>query len=210
MTDILNALNWRYATKEYDKTKKISDHDFDEILEAMRLSPSSFGIQPWRFIVVKTPELRQELQKVAYGQSPITDASHIIVLAAKNNLTLHNVDEYIHSIAETRGIPLDSLDGFKQYIVGSMQGKSQEQLKIWNQKQVYIALGIGLETAALKGIDATPMEGFDPAGVDKVLGLEKEGYASTVLLALGYRSVNDKAAHYKKARFAKKQITEFR
>lgn len=208
--DILKALNWRYATKEYDTTKKISDKDFDEIIEAMRLAPSSYGVQQWKFIVAKDVKLRQELRKAAYGQSPVTDASHIIVLAARTNFTEQDINELLQSIAQTRGLSIETLDPFKQMLLNHIKGKSAETLKHWNQRQVYIPLGFGLETAALKNIDATPMEGFNPKAMDAVLGLEKEGYTSTVLLALGYRSANDKAMHYKKFRFPKNRVVDIR
>jgi nitroreductase len=210
MVEILNALNWRYATKQYDATKKVSDHDLNELLEVMRLAPSSYGVQQWKFIVVKDQKLREELKKVAYGQAPVTDASHLIVLAARTTFTVENIDEYMQSIAEVRGMPVNALDGFKQYIVNFIHGKSAETLKHWNQRQLYIPLGMAIEAAALKNIDSTPMEGFDPAAVDTILGLDKEGFVSTAFLALGYRSSNDQAAHYKKARFPKNKVVEFR
>ncbi|MCX6719093.1 MAG: NAD(P)H-dependent oxidoreductase [Candidatus Taylorbacteria bacterium] len=201
----MSSLEWRYATKKFDTSKKVSKEDLGEILEAARLSPSSFGLQPWKFIIVKSPEIRQQIREVAYDQSQVTEASGLIVLAVNKKIDSAYIDEYIYDIAKTRGVSPNSLKGFSDMLKNSVSGRSTENLISWSSRQVFIALGIILETAALKNIDACPMEGFDPSKVDEILGLEKLGFASLAMVAVGYRSPEDASADYKKVRFTKEK-----
>jgi len=198
-------MEWRYATKKFDATKKLSKEDFSEILEAARLSPSSFGLQPWKFIVVKDPKVRQSIREAAYDQSQVTEASGLMVLAVNKKINSAYIDEYIFDIAKTRGVSPNSLKGFSDMLKNSVSGRSTENLISWSSRQVFIALGIILETAALKNIDACPMEGFDPKKVDEILGLEKLSFASLAMVAVGYRSAEDVSADYKKVRFTKEK-----
>lgn len=140
MSTILEALNRRYATKAYDATKKVSDEDLHTILEAMRLSPSSYGLQPWKFIVVTNPELRETLKAASYGQPQITDASHLIVLTVKKDMTESDINAYMESIATTRNMPIESLDGFKNMLLGATGHLDHAMKESWNMKQAYIAL----------------------------------------------------------------------
>jgi nitroreductase len=205
MKNIIDALNWRYATKAFDKDKKLSESQLMAVTEAMRLSASSFGLQPWKFIVVTDPEIRKALRAAAWDQSQITDASHLIVIAV-NSRTIPLVDSYMQSIADTRGIPVEALKGFSDSIKGSLAGKTPQEIKDWSSRQLYIALGIGLVAAASESIDACPMEGFDPQKFDEILGLTKMGLESRALLALGFRSPDDKTASYKKVRFPRSEV----
>lgn len=204
-TKIIDALNWRYATKVYGD-KKLTSDELNTVLEAMRLSASSFGLQPWKFIVVSNPELRTKLRAAAWDQSAVTDASALVVLAVNKNVDDAYIDAYIAFIAKERGIPMEALSSFADMMKGSIKGKTPEEVVGWSKKQVYIALGTGLATAALLNIDATPMEGFDPAQVDEILGLHALGLGSAVFLALGFRSEADVTANYKKVRFDAKDI----
>lgn len=198
---VIDALKWRYATKKFDLTKKVIDEDFNELIEATRLSASSYGLQPWKLIVVKNKETREKLKAAAWNQPQITDSSHLIVFCAKKSVDSNYVKEYIALIARERGVSVDSLKEFEEMMIGFVNGHNSEFLANWTKMQTYIALGTLLETAAIKRIDACPMEGFDSAEFDKILGLEKEGLASAVVCAIGYRSKEDKAASYKKVRF---------
>lgn len=179
MNTIIDALNWRYATKKFDTNKKLSQADMDILLEALRLSPSSFGLQPWRFIHVKNPETRAELQANSRGQPQITEASDLLVIAAKTNLQASDVEEYIENMKKLRAndgdkLPEDAkniekLIEYKNMMLGTIASRTPEQLKGWNQKQAYIALGVLLTVCASMGIDACPMEGFDPERYNEIL-----------------------------------------
>ncbi len=199
--NIINALNWRYAVRSFDKAKKVSEKDLDTILEAGRLAPSSFGLQPWKFAVVENMEKRALIQSAAWNQTQVTEASHLVVVLAKTDMDAAYIDEYVNSIVATRGVPKDALQGYHDMMTGSILPRSQEKKVDWMTHQAYIALGMMLETAALLQVDATPMEGFSSEEVTKILAVP--GYTAAVLLCLGYRSAEDKAAEYKKVRMEK-------
>ncbi len=204
--NILNALNWRYATKKFDTEKKLSENDLKFLLEAARLSPSSFGLQPWKIIVVENKEIREKLKSAAWNQPQVTEASHLLIFLAKKNLTEKDIDEYINLISEERKVSRESLKDFENMLLAFINGANPQILSEWSKKQAYIALGTLLETAALIKIDACPMEGFDSIQFDAILNLEKEGLTSTVLCAIGYRAVDDKAVKYKKVRFPTQKL----
>lgn len=185
--DIINALNWRYATKVFDPSKKVSDENIHTILESGRLAPSSFGIEAWKFIVVKNTELREKIKTVGYMQGQITDASHLVVVARRTDAEALS-GELMDRISKTRGTPLEELAGYKGMIDGRIASFANTDAKDgWIASQAYIALGTMIETAALLGVDAAPMEGFDPSQVDEILTLTEKNLKSTVLLAIGYR-----------------------
>lgn len=210
MSDIIQALNWRYATKEYDPTKKISEKDFNELLEVIRLAPSSFGLQPWKFVVVENKELRNKVREQAWNQSQVTDASHLIVFCAKTDVPEEYIKQFIIDTAQIRNISTESLKGYEDMMLGFRKGHTKESINEWSKRQTYIPLGMILQAAALKKIDATPMEGFSPEGVNEVLNLKKEGFTSVALCALGYRSENDKTINYKKVRHNQSKVIEKR
>jgi len=199
---LLDRLNWRYATKQFDSTRKISAQDWATLEEALRLSPSSGGLQPWKFVVVTDPAMRAKLSPASYGQPQITHASHLVVFSAKRNLSEADVDEFIRHTAVTRGIPEESLAQYRGALVGGIIQAQDEQGRLaWARNQAYIALGNFLTSAALLGIDACPMEGFDRAQYDEILGLKAQGYASAVIATAGYRASTDKYAEAAKVRF---------
>jgi len=204
--DLISQLNSRYATKAFDATKKVAAADLDTLLEAIRLSASSYGLQPYKVIVVENPEIRQELRGLAWGQSQITDSSALLVFAANTEINAETVDQYISLISETRGIPAEALGDYSGMMKGSLQKMNAEQVETWVSKQAYIALGYGLVSAAVLGIDTCPMEGFSGPDFDKVLGLEKLGLKSKVVLAVGYRSSEDQYQHMKKVRTKKEDF----
>jgi len=206
MKNITEALEWRYATKKFDTNKKLTDEILNQILEAGRLSPSSLGLQPWKFILVENVELRAKLREAGYNQPQITDASHLVVLTYKNSLNEAYIDSYLKYTADLRGITTDDLKGYKDMIMGSITNRTPEELKVWNSRQVYIPLGVMLTASALLEVDACPMEGFDTNKFDETLGLKEMGYSSTAILALGYRAEGDDTAHYKKSRFGMEEV----
>ena len=197
----LDKLLWRYATKKFDPTKHLSADQISLIEESLRLSPSSYGIQPWKFYRVENQDVRIKIKDAAYGQSQITEASHLFVLASRINLGVEDISTYINDVAVTRGVEESELDGYKKMLLGVIEGKKPEQLDDWSARQVYLALGFGLMAAAENDIDACPMEGFDTGKVDDILGIKEDGYASRAMLAVGFRSPDDKFASLKKVRF---------
>ena len=198
--DILSKLNTRYATKVFDPTKKVSEADMEKLLEAIRLSASSYGLQPYKILVVEDPQIRTELRKFAWDQSQITDASALLIFAADVETNAKSVDEFVDLISQTRNIPKDALSGYADMMKGSIQGQTPEQIETWVSKQAYIALGFGLVTAAILDLNACPMEGFSPADFDRILDINKLGLKSKVIMAVGYRSDEDHYAQLAKVR----------
>lgn len=204
--DILSKLNTRYATKVFDTTKKVSEADMEKLLEAIRLSASSYGLQPYKVLVVTDAAIRAELRKAAWGQSQITDASALLIFAVKSNFSAAHVDEFIELVSKGRNIPIEALGEYGNMMKGSIAGMTAEQIEVWNSKQAYIALGFGLVSAAVLDLDACPMEGFSADDFDKILNLDKLGLKSKVIMAVGYRSEEDKYQHLAKVRQKKEDL----
>jgi nitroreductase len=183
---IIEALNWRYATKAFDTSKKVGDADFATIKEAMRLAPSSYGIQPWTFVWVEDAETKSKLAAAAYGQGQVASADKVLVIAVKTDLK-KAISEYVQGMADASGkTPADFAD-FK----GMMDGTADMADINWYKKQAYIALGFAMQTAALLSVDSCPMEGFDASAFDEILGLTAKGLTSVVILPIGHRSSED-------------------
>ena len=182
----LNNLKWRYATKRMNG-QKVPAEKLENILNAIQLAPTSMGMQPFTILVIEDPKLKAKIAPAIYNQPQIAEGSHVLVFAAWKDYSNENVDKYINHIASLRGIPVESLDGMRNMVSGSIAGKTPEQLLNWNMRQAYIALGFGLVAAANEQVDATPMEGFNPEALDTALGLAEKGLHSTVILTLGYR-----------------------
>ena len=206
MSTLLDNLNWRYATKKFDATKKISADDLNTLKEAVRLAASSYGLQPFKVVLVENPEIREQLKTAAYGQTQITDASHLFVFANDLNAGPESVAAYIKNISETRGLPTEALGGFADMMNGVISNLSQEAKNIWTSKQTYIALGTLLAAAAELKIDATPMEGFNPVQFNEILGFGKLGLNAAVIATVGYRHDEDEAQHYKKVRKSQEEL----
>jgi nitroreductase / dihydropteridine reductase len=183
---LIDALNWRYAAKRMTG-EKVSKEKIDNILEATRLSASSMGLQPYTILVIENEEVKKKLQPAAFNQPQITESSHLLVFAAWENVKEEQVDEYINSIAKVRNVPLESLAAFRASLMNIVNGRTQEQKYEWAARQAYIAFGTAITAAAVEEVDATPMEGFQPAAVDEILGLKEKGLRSVTILALGYR-----------------------
>ena len=206
MSNLLESLNWRYAVKKYDATKKISSADLAILKEATKLSVSSMGLQPFKVIIVENPELRAKLAPAGYNQSGITEASQLFVFAVENNVGSKQIESYMENISETRGIPVESLKAFSDMIDGFIAGLDEEGRNNWSKKQAYLALSTLINTAASLKIDATPMEGFNPQQFDEILGLNELGLTTAVIAAVGYRHEEDATQHYKKVRKSDKEF----
>lgn len=200
MSTIIEDLNWRYATKKFDYTKKISDEDKTYIKEAIRLSASSYGLQPYKVFIVENPAIKQKLLPAAYGQNQIIDADLIVVFASYKSIGAIEVDAYMEIIASTRNVPLTALQGFADYMKGNIAKMTDEQKVVWAAKQTYIALGNLLNAAAELKIDTTPMEGFNPEMVNEILGLTNLNLNAALIATLGYRHEADATQHLKKVR----------
>lgn len=204
---LLGAFKWRYATKQFDPTRKIDAATWAALEETLVLSPSSFGLQPWRFFVLTDQGTREKLVSVSWGQRQVVDASHTVVFAVKHPLTAEDVHAHIARAAEVRGTRVEDLAGLEKVINGFIAKPAYPlDIKEWSTRQVYIALGNFMTAAALLGVDTCPMEGLDPAGYDKVLGLEGSGYFTVAACPAGYRTATDKYAATAKVRFPKEKI----
>jgi nitroreductase len=209
-THALEALRWRYATKVFDSSRKLTPEEVSTLEQGLVLTPSSFGIQPWRFLVISSPELRQRLRPHAWNQSQVTDASHLYVLCARTSVTPADVDRLMERTASLRDVPVETLQGYKGLIEGFVKGMSLEAQLAWNQRQVYIALGQLMTTAAFLGLDTCPIEGFEPEAVDEILGLRALGLTATVLCAVGHRSPEDRYGRLPKVRYSPAEVIDHR
>ncbi len=206
---LVSALNWRYATKVFDPARKISPATWTALEDALVLAPSSFGLQPWRFLVVRDPALRAKLRPHSWNQSQVTDASHFVVFLARTEITAADISRFLERTAEVRGQPVSALAGYRQIMEGSLLNEARKpHLHDWAARQAYIAMGQLMTAAAVLGIDTCPMEGFDPAKYDELLGVRKDGYATIAAVALGYRSDGDKYATLPKVRYAKADVVK--
>jgi nitroreductase len=203
---IIDSLSWRYAVKKMTGNK-VSQEKVNTLMDAIQLSASGFGLQPYQIFIVEDGELKAKIQPIAYGQPQIVESSHLLIMAAWNEVTAAHIDAYMDLIAETRGMSVSDLGDFKGAIAGSMKYKSKEQQAEWADRQVYLAMGTALAAAAELKIDTTPMEGFMPAKLDELLGLEAKGLHSVLILAIGERDeATDYMVNVKKVRTPKSEL----
>ncbi len=208
-TDLLERLNWRYATKKFDSTKTIPADVWAALEESLVLTPSSYGLQPWKFLIITNPALKTQLQPLSWNQAQVSECSHYVVFTIKKNLTAEHVDHFVERTAEVRSAEPEALAGYRNVMVSDViYGARSLSVNEWATRQTYIALGNFMTCAALLGVDTCPMEGIEPANYDKVLGLPEKGYATVVACAAGYRSEDDKYASLAKVRFAKSEVIE--
>jgi len=198
--NIIDKLNWRYATKEFDASKKLSKSQLDLLIEATNLTPSSFGLQPYSIVVIEDEELRAKMQEAAWNQPQTTAASQLILFAVKTDLSEKDIDAFIQNISQTRNIPVEALAEYDGMMKGFLKQMSKEDIITWAAKQAYIALGQLMVTAAVEGIDTCPMEGFDKNEFDKLLGFKEKNLSTAVMAAVGFRSNDDKYQHLAKIR----------
>jgi nitroreductase len=203
---IIDSLSWRYAVKRMNGNQ-ISQDKLDTLLDAIQLSASGFGLMPYQIFIVEDADLKAKIQPIAYGQPQIVESSHLLIFAAWNEVNEAQVDEYMNLIAETRGMSLSDLVDFKGAIMGSMGHRTKEQQAQWADRQVYLAMGTALAAAAELQIDTTPMEGFIPAKLDELLGLEAKGLHSVLIMAIGERDeATDYMVNVKKVRTPKSDL----
>ncbi len=206
MNKYLSDLKWRYATKKFDSTRQIPDAIVEELQESIRLSASSYGLQPYEVFVITDKKVREKLRTHSWGQSQLTDASHIVVFASKAGFDQQLIDSHITNISTTRDIPNQDLKAYGDFMKSKLLDLSLEEKTIWTEKQAYIAVGNLLSAAASLKIDSCPMEGFDADAYNEILGLEEQGLNATVVVALGYRAEDDATQHLKKVRRSKKEL----
>ena len=184
---LIDTLNWRYATKKMDPTRAVAQDKVDRIIEAARLAPTSSGLQPFEVIVVTNPEVRAKIREIAWNQAQVTEGSHLLVFAAWDNYTAERINQMFDLVNEERGIRNEGWEAYRQKLLSSYPQRSAEENYQHAARQAYIGLGTALIAAAAEGVDATPMEGFDPAALDEILGLRAKGLRSVIILPLGYR-----------------------
>lgn len=207
---LLSALHWRYATKKFDPTRKLTAETWAVLEEALVLAPSSFGLQPWKFLVITDPAVKASLVPVSWGQTQPADCSHMVVFTVKKNLGAEHVEKFLARQIEVRGGTKESLAAYQNIILGSLTGAAQAgTLDAWQTHQVYIALGQFMASAALIGVDTCPMEGIDRAKYDEVLGLTGTEFTTVVACPAGYRAADDKYATAKKVRFPASEIVKY-
>lgn len=207
-SELTKALNWRYATKQFDPDKVINDTDWQALEDALVLSPSSFGLQPWKFVVVTDPILREKLKPLSWNQGQVTDASHLVVFASQRSVLSEDVDRFLNLTARKRQVDPDSLHGYRQMIDGFLANMSAEEMRSWTSRQTYIALGQFMTAAAAIGIDTCPLEGINPGAYDEELGLTDSRYGTIVACAAGYRHPDDKYADLAKVRFSAEEVID--
>lgn len=200
-SDLAQALAWRYATKKFD-TRKLPADTWAALRDSLVQTPSSFGLQPWKFVVVESPEVRARLKPVSWDQTQVTDASHLVVIARRSEMTEADINRHISRILSVRGLPAEKLEPYRQmmiaYVVKAKDAAAQRE---WAARQCYIALGQLMAAAAVMRVDTCALEGIDPAKYDEILGLRAEGYETVVACALGYRAADDAYAQAAKVRF---------
>ena len=202
----IDNLNWRYATKKFDPSKKVSERDISVLKEVARLAPSSYGLQPYKFIEVKDTNIREQLKEKAWNQSQITDASNLFIIAARTDIDEKFIEEHINLISTERNQDKESFNGLKNLLAGFVLSLNNEQKEIWAAKQAYLVLGLLIDVCANMHIDACPMEGFENEAFDEILGLKNNNLKSVVLLTVGYRDENDHYAQMKKVRHSKEYL----
>ena len=200
MTNFIENQKWRYATKKFDATKKVTSEDLETLKNAIQLSSSSYGLQLYKVFIVENPEVRAQLQPVSWGQSQIVDASHLLVFANIVNVQESHIDAYVQNIADTRGLSVEDLKGYSDFMKSKIVPLPVEQKAVWTSKQTYLALGNLLNAAAELKIDVTPMEGFEPEKYNEILGLDKLGLNASLVAAIGYRHEEDATQHFAKVR----------
>ena len=207
---LIEALEWRYACKKFDTDKRISDTNLETILDSIQLTPSSYGLQPIKVLLIETKELREQIKPIAWNQAQVVDASHLLVFCHYTALSESYVDQHVSLMANTRNLPIEKLQGFGTHVKSSIATMDADHVNQWTGKQTYIALGQVLLSCALLKIDATPMEGFDRRALDNLLDLSKDGLNASLLCPIGYRHVEDPYIALKKVRKTKDALFETR
>jgi nitroreductase len=204
---LVDALNWRYATKRFDPAKKIPAETWNALEQSLVLSPSSIGLQPWKFFVITDAAVKTQLTAASYHQAQVADCSHFVALSARRDIDAGHVERHIGRMAEVTGVTPESLSRFRAMTMRNLdKARAAGTLDVWQEHQIYIALGQFMASAAVVGIDTCPMEGIEPEKYDEILGLAGSNYATVVACAAGYRLPEDKYANTKKVRFKAEDV----
>lgn len=204
---VLGQLQWRYAVKKFDSQKKIPAPLWDALEKSLVLAPSSFGLQPWKFLVVTEATVKERLVAASWNQRQVADGSHHVVFAIKADLGAADVERYLKRVSSVRKTPLEALDGFRKVLLGFLaQPEEKFDVDDWSARQVYLALGQFMTAAAMLGVDTCPMEGIDPKKYDEILGLVPGGYRTVVACVAGYRAADDKYATMPKVRYEADEV----
>lgn len=198
--ELIKNLKWRYATKKYEASQLVSQDHIEYIQEAVQLAASSYGLQPYRVLLIEDPKLRKELKPLSWNQSQITDASHLFLFCNNLEVTNEDVDQLMLQKAKNNGLAIEQLTRYGEFVKGKLQEKSKIEMFHWTAKQTYIALANAINACAELKIDSTPIEGFDPEAINEHLNLHSQGLNACVMLAVGYRSPEDVAQDAKKTR----------
>lgn len=202
-----SQLGWRYAVKKFDASHTIPAAHWSALEKSLLLSPSSFGLQPWKFVVVTDAAVKAKLLPLSWNQPQITTSSHLVVFAARKSVSVADADKLIDRMVQVRGTPRQALQAYRDMMAGFIQNPPPGfDAQTWAAKQCYIALGVFMTAAATLGVDTCPMEGINPAGYDEVLGLSKDGYATVVVAAAGKRAPDDMFQSFKKVRYEAGEI----
>ena len=206
MTNFIENQKWRYATKKFDASKKVSASDLETLKEAIQLSTSSYGLQLYKVFIIENPEVRSQLQPASWGQSQIIEASHLFVFANIVDVQDQHIDAYVQNFANTRALTVEDLKGYSDFMKSKIVPLPVEQKAVWTSKQTYLALGNLLNAAAELKIDVTPMEGFEPEKYNEILGFNALGLNASLVAAVGYRHEEDATQHYAKVRKPKQEL----
>lgn len=200
MTDIISRLQWRYATKKFDESRMLSEEKLNVLKESFNLTATSYGLQPLKMIVLTDPELKEKLVPHSMDQLQVKQASHVLVICIESGITSNYVKDHFKRVEDIRNTPREILQDYEDFLIEDFSEKKQEDVRQWMSKQAYIALGNLLTVCALEGIDACPMEGFEPEKYDEILNLGEHGLQSVLVLPVGYRAEDDMFSGMKKVR----------
>lgn len=204
---LIEALEWRYATKKFNAVKKIDEKTWSMLEKALVLTPSSYGLQPWKFIIVQNQGIKDQLRAVSWNQSQVSDCSHHVVFVIKEKMDESHITHFIEETAKIRGMEASTMDGYKKMMIGDLvTGPRSKTISEWAARQAYIALGNFMTAAAIVGVDACPLEGIDPVKYDEILGLTGSGWKTVCACPAGYRADDDKYSAAKKVRFDASEV----
>jgi len=208
-SELIQALEWRYAVKKFDANKTINQATLDALISSLQLSPSSFGLQPWKFIVISNQEILDKLKGHSWNQPQIADCSHLVVFASQAKFEAQAIEDFITTLSQERSKSLEQLQFYKDMIFGFLEHKSESEFLSWSQHQVYLALGLLLTSTAALGVDSCPLEGIDPKAYDDILNLKESGFQTTVACAIGYRDEQDPYLQEPKVRYSQDKLVTY-
>jgi len=198
--DTIKKLQWRYATKKFDSEAIIPNQDMRVIKEAFNLTATSYGLQPIKLVIISDKKLQKALVEHSMDQEQVAQSSHVLVFCIESNIDKHYIETYFKRVQKIRNTPNKILNPFKEFLIDDFSNRTNENIKNWAIKQAYLAMGNLLTVCAIEGIDACPMEGFEPSAYDALLSLKEKGLESVLVMPIGYRAKDDMFAGFKKVR----------